>query len=232
MAGPAGTLDAPSLGLRYKRAADLPVATWNRAARFYALQLRSERAALDAAVELAGAGREDRLLDVATGTGGFLRRLARRPSRPDRVVGIDASAAMLARAPGLPPGWELQQADARELPFPDASFDVAAACYLLHTLSVATRRRVLGEIARVLRQGGRLVTVTPAEPRGRVARALAAPLIAIARRSSGLLAGLRPLDPSPELLSAGFAVRSVQHVARGYPSLCVLAERVEAAVES
>ena len=228
MDGPARTLGAPSLGLSHKRAADLPVATWTRAARFYDLQLPSERAALDAAVELAGAGREDRLLDVATGTGGFLRRLARRPSRPDRAVGADASAAMLARVPTLPPGWELRQADARELPFPDASFDVATVCYLLHTLSVGTRRGVLAEIARVLRPGGRLVTVTPAEPRGRVARALAAPLIAVARRSSGLLAGLRPLDPTHEFAAAGFAVRSARSVTGGYPSICVLAERGEA----
>ncbi|HZA89228.1 MAG TPA: class I SAM-dependent methyltransferase [Solirubrobacterales bacterium] len=232
MAGPAGTLAARSLGLRHKRSAEVAVATWSRAAWFYDLQLPSERAALDAAVELAGAGAEDWLLDVATGTGGFLRRLARRPSRPHRAVGVDASAAMLARVPKLPPGWEVRQADACELPFPDASFDVATACYLLHTLSVGTRRGVLGEIARVLRPGGRLVTVTPAEPRGRAARALAAPLIAVARRSSGLLAGLRPLDPTHELVWAGFAVRTARSVAGGYPSICVLAERVEAAVEN
>lgn len=209
-------------------AANVPVATWSRVAHFYDLQLRLERPALDAAVELAGAQREDRLLDVATGTAGLLRRLARCPARPDRAIGVDASRAMLARAPDLPSRWGLQQADASALPFPDASFDVATACYLLHTLEVPTRQQVLGEVARVLRAGGRLVTVTPTEPRGRAARALAAPLIALARRSSGLLAGLRPLDPTDELIGAGFAVRSVRHVAGGYPSMCVLAERAEA----
>lgn len=197
-------------------------------ARFYDLKLPLERRALDAAVELAGAGPNDRLLDVATGTAGFLRRLARRPVRPDQVIGTDASEAMLARAAasGLPRGWELRRADARALPFPDASFDVATACYLLHTLAFPTRREVLGELARVLRPGGRLVVVTPTEPRGRVGRFLAAPLIALARRSSGLLAGLRPLDPTDELSEAGFAIRSVRRVAGGYPSLCVLAERI------
>ena len=149
---------------------------------------------------MAGAGRDDLLLDVATGTAGFLRRLARAGSRPDRVVGVDASAAMLERAPELPSGWELRQADARTLPFADASFDLATACYLLHTVAAPTRQRVLAEVARVLRRRGRLVTVTPTEPRHRAVRALAAPLIAIARRSSGPLGGLRPLDPTDELV--------------------------------
>lgn len=205
-----------------------PIVNWDRAARFYDIQLFAERAALDAAVELAGVGPEDRLLDVATGTAGLLRRLAKRPSRPGRAVGVDASAAMLARAPDLPPGWELRRADAGSLPFPDASFDVVTACYLLHLLTGPARREVVGEIARVVRPGGRAVTVTPAEPRGRAARVLAEPVIALARRSNGLLACLRPLDPSPGLVEAGLAVRSVRRVARGYPSIGVLAERAGA----
>jgi ubiquinone/menaquinone biosynthesis C-methylase UbiE len=210
-------------GLKSKR--EVRVGTWSRVARLYDLQLPLERPALDAAIELAGAGREDRLLDVATGTAGLLRRLATRPGRPDRAIGVDASEAMLARAPSLPRSWELQRADARALPFPEASFDVATVCYLLHTLAAPTRQQVLGEVARVLRPGGRLVAVTPAEPRGRVGRAVAGPLIALARRSSGLLAGLRPLDPTDELSRAGFGVRSVRRVGGGYPSVCVLAER-------
>ena len=216
-------VSAPRLGVETKVSGP----NWDRAARFYDLQLPLERPALDAAVELAGAAPEDRLLDVATGTAGLLRRLARRPSRPKRAVGSDVSTEMLARAPTLPPGWELQPADARALPFPDASFDLATACYLLHLLTAPTRHQVLGEIARVLRPGGRLVTVTPAEPRTRAGRTVAAPVIALARRSSGLLAGLRPLDPTHELTAAGFALRCVRRVARGYPpSVCVLAERL------
>jgi ubiquinone/menaquinone biosynthesis C-methylase UbiE len=57
---------------------DVPVRAWSRAARLYDLQLPLERRALDATVELAGAGRDDRLIDVATGTGGAPSRT--RPS--------------------------------------------------------------------------------------------------------------------------------------------------------
>jgi len=205
--------------------ADVPVRVWSRAARFYDLQLPLERRALDAAVALAGTGRDDRLIDVATGTGGLLRRLAAAPVRPDQAVGVDASEAMLERAPVLPRGWELRHADACALPFPDARFDVATVCYLLHLLAPATREQVLREVARVLRADGRLVVVTPAEPRTRVMRVFAAPLLALARRSSGTLAGLRPLDPTSTLRDAGFAVRSARRAAAIPVSTCVLAQR-------
>jgi ubiquinone/menaquinone biosynthesis C-methylase UbiE len=204
---------------------DVPVRVWSRAARLYDLQLPLERRALDAAVELAGAEPDDRLIDVATGTGGLLRGLAAARTRPDRAVGVDASESMLERVPPLPAGWELTQADARALPFPDASFDVATACYLLHLLTPTSRNQVLREVARVLRADGRLVVVTPAEPRTRVMQVLAAPLLTLARRSSGTLAGLRPLDPTRALRDAGFAVISVRRAAAIPVSTCVLAQR-------
>jgi len=204
---------------------DVPVRIWSRAARLYDLQLPLERRALDAAVELAGAGPDDRLIDVATGTGGLLRRLAAATTRPDRAVGVDASESMLERVPSLPAGWELTQADARALPFPDASFDVATACYLLHLLAPASRNQVLREVARVLRADGRLVVVTPAQPRTRVMQVLAAPVLTLAKRSSGTLAGLRPLDPTRALRDAGFAARSARRALAIPLSTCVLAQR-------
>jgi ubiquinone/menaquinone biosynthesis C-methylase UbiE len=204
---------------------DVPAKVWSRAARFYDLQLPLEWPALDAAVELADAGPDDRLIDIATGTGGLLRRLTRAPVVPDRAVGVDASEAMLERAPAMRPGWALRRADARALPFADASFDVATACYLLHLLAPTSRHQMLREMARVLRLGGRLVVVTPSEPRSRVGRALATPILALASRSSGPLAGLRPLDPTDSLAEAGFAIRCVRRAASIPVSTCVLAER-------
>lgn len=204
------------------RAPDVPARVWSRAARFYDLQLPLETRALEAAVELAGAGPDDRLIDVATGTGGLLRRLARRPARPKHAVGVDASEAMLGRAPVLPPGWELRRADARALPFPGSSFDVATVCYLLHLLGSGSRREVLREAVRILAPGGRIVVVTPAAPRGPIARALAAPVLELARRSSGALAGLRPLHPTAELVEAGFEVTSTRRAASVPPSTCAL----------
>jgi ubiquinone/menaquinone biosynthesis C-methylase UbiE len=186
--------------------------------RIYDWQVPLERAALAAAAELAAPGESDRLLDVATGTGGLLRVLARRSPRPAEVVGIDSSASMLAvaAAKGLPVGWRLLPADARRLPFPDRRFEVVTACYLLHLLDREARTRTIAEIARVLRPTGRVVTVT-VETRRPAARAA---LTRLPRRL-----GLRPLDPSHELRAAGLEPQRASFVRDGWPSVCVLAVR-------
>lgn len=97
---------------------------WDVVAPVYDLQLALERPAIETALELAEPRSTDRLLDLATGTGGVLRVLAERIPRPTGAIGVDASAAMLARVPTLPCGWRLVRADARALPFPGARFDV------------------------------------------------------------------------------------------------------------
>lgn len=183
-------------------------------ARAYDGQLPLERTALAQAVELAAVQRHDHLLDVATGTGGLLRELARTDARPAEVVGVDRCASALALAARrLPLGWRLTSGDARRLPFADRRFDIVTACYVLHLLSPAARMQVLSEIARVLRPGGRLVTVTVHSQRT-VTRAT----LGILPRSSGL----RPLDPRSELAAAGLAPVRARFTSSGWPSLCVL----------
>lgn len=92
-------------------------------------------------------GNSDRVLDVATGTGAVLRELRRRRVQPARVVGVDASREMLARARRSLPSWELVQADAGSLPFEDASFDAVTCTYLLHLLGEPDRARIASEPA-------------------------------------------------------------------------------------
>ena len=109
-------------------------ATWKGmlAARLYQSSISLERAALEQALELAELASEDRLLDVATGTGALLRMLASRGVRAKRAIGVDRSRSMLTLAPPLPDGWAVVEGDARTMPFADHSFDVVTICYLLH----------------------------------------------------------------------------------------------------
>ena len=102
-------------------------------------------------------GAED-VVDVATGTGLFARRLARDAT----VYGVDASEEMLRRAvsnarrDGVP--LELARADAGALPYPQDSFDAATCCGALHLLPDPSEALV--EMGRVLRTGGALVLTT------------------------------------------------------------------------
>jgi SAM-dependent methyltransferase len=83
------------------------------------------------------------VLDVGCGPGLFTHHLA---ARAQRVVGTDLSPLMLARAQG----FETVQANAEDLPFPDASFDIVFEANLLH--HVPHPAAVIREMARVAKE--------------------------------------------------------------------------------
>jgi ubiquinone/menaquinone biosynthesis C-methylase UbiE len=112
--------------------------------------------------ELARIGvRGRRLVDIACGTGRFLREVKHNFPRL-AATGIDMSPFYLAEARRAVADWSrvtLAQGAAERLPLPDAGFDLATAIYLFHELPPGLRRRVAAEIARVLRPGGLFVLV-------------------------------------------------------------------------
>ena len=90
-------------------------------------------------------------LDAACGTGRFAEYLAR---RGHRVIGVDSSPDMLARARRRVPDGEFRLGDLDRLPLPDDSADViVCALALVH----APLEPAFAEFARVLRPGGDLV---------------------------------------------------------------------------
>ena len=90
------------------------------------------------------------VLDVGCGTGRNLPFY--RPSV--RVVGVDVSAAALARARRRRPDVPLVQADAEALPFRTAVFDTVVSALVF--CSVPDAARGLREVRRVLQPGGTL----------------------------------------------------------------------------
>lgn len=75
-----------------------------------------------------------------------------------RATGVDLSAGMLAEAGGAS-NVTLIEADARALPLPDASFDIAFSAYGAIPF-VPDPERIFAEVSRVLRPGGRWVFST------------------------------------------------------------------------
>jgi ubiquinone/menaquinone biosynthesis C-methylase UbiE len=91
-------------------------------------------------------------LDAACGTG---RHAAYLVSLGHKVIGVDASAQMLAVARAKVPEGDFREGDLHQLPVPDSGVDlVVCTLALTHVPDVAP---VLAEFARVLRSGGHLV---------------------------------------------------------------------------
>ena len=95
-----------------------------------------------------------RYIEVGCGPGELAVRV-RDELRAD-VVAIDISPRMVELARGR--GVDARLGDVQELPFADREFDCAVAAWMLY--HVPDVPRALGELARVLRPGGRLVAVT------------------------------------------------------------------------
>jgi SAM-dependent methyltransferase len=92
--------------------------------------------------------RPTRVLDAGCGSGDFAALL----TAPDvRCVDLSPAAVDAARARGL----RAEVADIQNLPFPDGSFDVAVANWVLY--HVHDRALAIAELARVLTSAGRFV---------------------------------------------------------------------------
>lgn len=103
-------------------------------------------------VELAAIPERARVLDIGTGTG-VTAEAARSASPGAVVVGLDASPPMLAIARRERPDIPLVAAQAIDLPFRDATFDVVLGNFVLsHFKKYET---ALFDIVRVTRPGGR-----------------------------------------------------------------------------
>jgi SAM-dependent methyltransferase len=107
----------------------------------------------------------ERVLEVGCGTGVLDRWLARHTGSKNPIVGVDINryllreAAALTRKDGLEGTIAFREGNAEALPFPDGSFDVTMAVTVIEELDAD---RMLGEMVRVTRSGGRVAVVARA----------------------------------------------------------------------
>jgi ubiquinone/menaquinone biosynthesis C-methylase UbiE len=112
-------------------------------------------ASAESLAEMVGVGQSESVVDFACGPGTLALRFARRARW---VCGFDLTPAMLVRARAAAAADGLNNlcwaiGDAQSLPFSDNSIDVAVTSYSLHHMSDPAR--VVAEMARVIRKGGR-----------------------------------------------------------------------------
>ncbi len=134
---------------------------------FGAVFERGRRAAIEAAERIGG-----RILEVGVGTGISLPEY----SRANRICGVDISEPMLRKARERVAAHDMTNVeglwvmDAERLAFPDESFDVVVAQYVVTT--VPNPEATLDEFARVLKPGGEIVLVSRVGAEAGLRRAL------------------------------------------------------------
>jgi len=121
------------------------------AARFASGRVSERIRQSEALFRLASPQPDDLALDVACGPGALLAALA---ARTRHAVGLDLAMAMLDEARGRSPVSPLVQGVAEQLPFADGAFSLVTCTWAVHHFDDPAR--VLGEIARVCRPGGRV----------------------------------------------------------------------------
>ncbi|HTU34405.1 MAG TPA: methyltransferase domain-containing protein [Candidatus Acidoferrum sp.] len=105
--------------------------------------------------QLTRASASDRAIDLACGPGTLALRFARHVRW---IAGVDFTPAILSRAQALAEKDGIRNlavvlGDAKQLPFADASIDIAVTSYSLH--HILDPQRVIEQMARVLVPGGR-----------------------------------------------------------------------------
>lgn len=99
------------------------------------------------------------ILDVGCSTGTCAKTVI--DMKRHRYTGIDIFPAYVAAASKDPKGGRFLNMDARNMSFPDESFDLAMYVGVLHHMDDETAKACLKETRRVLRRGGHVLVAEP-----------------------------------------------------------------------
>ena len=117
------------------------------------------------AVRWSGAKAGDRILDCATGTGDLAIAFRKVVGAEGHVVGTDFVPEMIKLAREKSRDVYFEVADVTELPYDDATFDIASISFGIR--NVADPRKGIAEMARVVKPGGRVMVLEFGQPRAR-----------------------------------------------------------------
>jgi demethylmenaquinone methyltransferase/2-methoxy-6-polyprenyl-1,4-benzoquinol methylase len=112
------------------------------------------------------------VLEIGFGTGHSLKRIAESAGKTGKVYGIDISSGMLEVTrrrldkAGLMDRVELYCGDTSNLPYSDNTFDAAFMSFTLELFDTPEVPRLLEEVKRVLKPGGRLGVISVSKENG------------------------------------------------------------------
>lgn len=157
------------------------------------------------------------VLEVACGTGRATVDLAHAVGQTGRLDALDLTEAMLDKArakvekSGLSNRVHFKQGNAREMPYPDATFDVLYNGYMFDLIPLDGFVPILREFLRVLKTDGKLVLVNMSKPDAR------GTFYESVYQRGWAVMPCRPVLMSPYLEKAGFQdIQRLYRPSRGF----------------
>jgi demethylmenaquinone methyltransferase/2-methoxy-6-polyprenyl-1,4-benzoquinol methylase len=117
------------------------------------------------AVRWSGATAGNRVLDCATGTGQLAIAFKKAVGEKGHVVGTDFVPEMIKLAREKTTDVYFELADVTDLPYEDATFDIASISFGIR--NVSDPRKGIAEMTRAVRRGGRVIVLEFGQPQRR-----------------------------------------------------------------
>lgn len=171
------------------------------------------------------------VLEIGFGSGHCLMRIAQSVGQTGKVYGIDISSGMLEvakrklRKTGLTGKAELYCGDAANLPYHDHAFDAVFSSFTMELFDTPEIPKVLGEIRRVLKPGGRLGVISTSKENG---KSIVLRIYEWAHRKWPRYVDCRPIYVERSLMDAGYEIKSKEKVRlMGLPLEIVIAVKAK-----
>ncbi|MFQ5712228.1 MAG: class I SAM-dependent methyltransferase [Candidatus Geothermarchaeales archaeon] len=217
--------------LRVLRTKDEAKRFYDRISKFYDyLTGAFERRYAYRALDRLSIEKGEAVLEIGFGTGHCLKRIAERVGQAGKAYGIDISSGMLEVTKrrldkaGLTDRVELYCGDAGSLPYGDGVFDAVFTSFTLELFDTPEIPRVLSEIKRVLKPGGRLGVASMSKEDG---RSILLRLYEWVHRKWPKYVDCRPIYVEQSLKDAGYEIKSKEKIRLfGLPGEIIVASQV------
>lgn len=172
------------------------------------------------------------ILEIGVGTGYALKEIGAAVGPDGRAYGLDITPRMLEltekrlRRAGLIDRVDLFEGDARKIPFEDGKFEAVYMASTLELFDTPDIPKVLGEIRRVLKSGGRLC-VASLTREGRE-KSLFVRIYELLHRIFPRFASCRPIYVEDSLKEAGYRIKkSEEYLLYGFLPWRIVVARPE-----
>lgn len=171
-----------------------------------------------------------KILEVATGPGRVLAKLAEQADESTTLYGLDLSQKMLDRTRKRLDKlkykkYTLKKGDCRRLPWPDSHFDLLYNGYMMDLIPNEDMGEILNEFLRVLKPRGQLILLNMSKPGDQNSVLEKAYRTLPGHLALYFLGNCRPVRMKEYVVAAGFAKVEREYLSGRHPSEIITAAK-------